>query len=89
VIASWARYAEGVDEQGQPIDVVDRLAGPLMAAARRQHEEPQAFISNRNVFGDLVEDTRFTALFESALTSLHRNGARATVEMLSADSPRR
>ena len=27
VVASWARYAEGVDEQGEPIEVVDRLAG--------------------------------------------------------------
>ena len=25
VVASWARYAEGVDEQGEPIEVVDRL----------------------------------------------------------------
>ena len=27
VVASWARYAEGVDEQGEPIEVVDRLRG--------------------------------------------------------------
>jgi mannitol 2-dehydrogenase len=87
VVASWARYAEGIDEQGQPIDVVDRLADRLMATARQQREEPLAFISNRDVFGDLVEDPRFTALYESALTSLHRNGARATVKMLSSDSP--
>ena len=25
-VASWARYAEGVDEQGEPIDVQDQLA---------------------------------------------------------------
>ena len=25
VVAAWARYAEGVDEQGEPIEVVDRL----------------------------------------------------------------
>src|SRR5215213_2288723 len=29
VVASWARYAEGVDEQGQSIQVVDRLADSL------------------------------------------------------------
>src|SRR5919107_1433762 len=34
VVASWARYAEGVDEQGQPIEVVDRLRDRLMANAR-------------------------------------------------------
>ncbi len=28
VVASWARYAEGTDEGGRPIDIVDRLAEP-------------------------------------------------------------
>jgi mannitol 2-dehydrogenase len=54
IVASWARYDEGTDEQGNPIDVVDRLKEPLMAAAARQREEPLAFIANREVFGDLV-----------------------------------
>src|SRR5918997_2814627 len=40
VVASWARYAEGVDEQGRPIEVVDSLKDVLMPAARRQREEP-------------------------------------------------
>src|SRR5262249_4950114 len=33
IVAGWARYAEGVDEQGQPIEVIDRLAPPLTAPA--------------------------------------------------------
>ena len=33
VVASWARYAEGIDEQGEPIEVVDRLTEQLTAAA--------------------------------------------------------
>ena len=28
-MASWARYAEGVDEQREPIEVVDQLADTL------------------------------------------------------------
>ena len=55
VVASWARYAEGIDEAGQPIEVVDRLRDTLMRAARRQREDPDAFIANRDVFGDLVD----------------------------------
>ena len=31
---SWARYAEGVDEQGEPIEVVDRLKDAVMARGR-------------------------------------------------------
>jgi mannitol 2-dehydrogenase len=82
VVASWARYAEGIDEQGQPIEVVDRLRDSLMAAARRQREDPDAFIANRDIFGDLAESKSFVAAYRSALASLHQHGARATLESL-------
>jgi mannitol 2-dehydrogenase len=82
VVASWARYAEGVDEEGRPIEVVDQLRDRLTAAARRQRDEPTAFIADRELFGDLVDDERFVAAYTSALRSLHERGARATVEWL-------
>jgi mannitol 2-dehydrogenase len=82
IVASWARYAEGVDEQGQPIEVVDRLKDSLTQIARRNREDPDAFIANREVFGDLVDDERFVTAYRSALSSLHERGARATLESL-------
>ena len=82
IVASWARYAEGVDEAGEPIDVVDRLADRLTENARRQREDPDAFIADREVFGDLADDERFVAAYRSALRSLHERGARATLEAL-------
>jgi mannitol 2-dehydrogenase len=82
VVASWARYAEGVDEQGRPIEVVDRLRDSLMQIARRNRDDPDAFVANRAVFGDLVDDKRFVSAYRSALTSLHERGARATLESL-------
>ena len=60
VVASWARYAEGADEHGQPIDVVDTLRDELMALARRQHDEPLIFIANEHLFGDLAGHCAFT-----------------------------
>jgi mannitol 2-dehydrogenase len=82
VVASWARYAEGVDEAGEPIEVVDRLAGTLTQLARRQREDSDSFIANRDVFGDLADDKRFVTPYRSALASLHQRGARATLESL-------
>jgi mannitol 2-dehydrogenase len=82
VVASWARYAEGVDEQGDPIEVVDRLADSLTRLARCQREDPGAFIANRDLFGDLADDMRFGNAYRSALASLHQRGARATLESL-------
>jgi mannitol 2-dehydrogenase len=82
VVASWARYAEGVDEQGRPIEVVDRLKDTLTAAARRQKDDPLAFIANRDLFGDLIDNERFVATYRTMLASLHEKGARATLEAL-------
>lgn len=87
-VASWARYAEGVDEQGQPIDVQDQLADILVPLARSQHDHPTAFIENTAVFGDLARKPRFVEAYLWALDSLHREGARATLEkLLGTDTP--
>lgn len=80
VVASWARYAEGTDEQGRPIEVVDRLKDQVMAAAARHDEDPLALLRDRDLFGDLVDDPRFTDAYTDALTSLRTRGARATLE---------
>jgi mannitol 2-dehydrogenase len=82
VVASWARYAEGVDEHGEPIEVVDRLADSLTALARRQREDPDAFIANRRLFGDLADDPRFVEAYRYPLRSLYERGARATLESI-------
>jgi mannitol 2-dehydrogenase len=83
IVASWARYAEGVDELGEPIDVVDRLKDTLVPLAQSQHQHPLAFISNESLFGSLAREPRFVASYEHALLSLFTHGAHATVAGLS------
>ncbi|QOR38206.1 mannitol dehydrogenase family protein [Billgrantia diversa] len=85
VVASWARYAEGVDEQGEPIAVVDRLKNELMALAAANRAQPTTFIDNRELFGDLAEHERFREAYLAALKSLHERGARATLEALTGE----
>lgn len=70
------------------VDVVDRLKEPLMAALR-QRQEPLAFISNREVFGDLINDQRFVDAYSAALDDLHSGGARAALEALGTRNPGR
>jgi mannitol 2-dehydrogenase len=82
IVASWARYAEGIDEQGAPIDVVDRRRDSLMAHAARQRTDPTAFLEQRDLFGDLADDERFVTAYRWALDSLLRDGARATLRAL-------
>lgn len=83
IVASWARYAEGTDESGEPITIVDRLADSLNRIALTQREDRLAFIENRAVFGDLADDERFVTAYRDALDGLIDDGAHATVERLS------
>jgi mannitol 2-dehydrogenase len=82
IVASWARYAEGVDEQGQPIEIVDQLADRIRANAAGNRTDPLSFVSDRGIFGDLVDQPRFVQDYTWALGSLHEHGARATLEAL-------
>ena len=82
VVASWARYAEGTDEQGEPIEVVDRLRDEVMELGRRARQDPDAFIANRDLFGDLAESERFASAYRETLASLYQCGARETLAAL-------
>lgn len=82
IVASWARYAEAIDEQGQPITIVDGLAATLVPAAQRYCEDPLSFLRQKDVFGDLVEDSEFTEAYITTLRKLHEDGAKATLDYL-------
>lgn len=82
IVASWARYAEGVNEQGEPIAINDRMADRLKETAAHNHEDILAFLRDREVFGDLVDSPEFTQDYARVLHSLHEQGSIATLDML-------
>jgi mannitol 2-dehydrogenase len=74
IVASWARYAEGIDEQGQPIDIVDRLAAAVTAAAGKYSEDPFALLDLAELFGDLADDRRFRNEYGGIAADIHDFG---------------
>ena len=80
VLAGWARYAEGIGEDGRSIEVVDPLRERLVAAAARQAADPLAFVSDRELFGDLVDDQRFAETYVTTLELVRSRGTRAALE---------
>ena len=81
VVAAWARYAEGTDEDGQAIDIVDHRKQDVMRAAA-DTSDPLAFVRDKTLFGDLAEQEAFTQPYLASLKSLHDNGARRTLQEL-------
>ena len=86
IVASWARYAEGVDEQGGPIEVVDRLADRVSAAAREYPDDPLALIKLTDLFGDLAQNDRFTRQYLQIAHSIHTAGVEETLAWLETGS---
>jgi len=82
IVASWARYAEGTDESDEAIAIVDRLAEEVRAAASNHGDDPLAFLRQRDLFGDVVDDERFTTPYLKTLESLHEHGSLATLAEL-------
>lgn len=82
VVASWARYAEGMDEAGEPIAVVDNLKSEVMALAAHNASDPLAFVRNPKLFGNLADYEEFTVPYLRALHSLKTVGASATLKGL-------
>ena len=79
VVASWCRFAEGLDEESRPIPVIDPMAVELRKNAITSRCVPLSFLTIEPIFGNLVSDERFTEVYKSALLSLYENGARETV----------
>ena len=70
------------DEHGAPIEVVDPLREDLMPRATRQRSDTLAFLANRELFGDLVDEPRFTDPYSRTLDALHAQGAARTLHDL-------
>ncbi len=79
IVASWARYAQGVDERRRPIDVVDPRRERVMEFARMDLDDPGAFLTMREVFDQLGDSDQFVAQFVATRTELNASGARKTL----------
>lgn len=86
VVAAWARFLEGTDEQGQPIEITDRRLSELRTAVRAEQDEPGAFLGLSEIFGELGKNDRFATAYRQARESLQQSGARSTVQDLSDHS---
>ncbi len=78
-LAGWIRYLRGVDEAGQEINIVDRLASELRVRVTEGGDNPRAVLNLRSVFGDLGRNETFVSELAAARRDLDARGAKATV----------
>jgi len=72
VIAAWCYYSDkGTDKNGQPIEVIDVMKTELQKAAKQTSSDPLAFIRQESIFGDLINEERFTNLYVEMVQKIY------------------
>lgn len=72
VIAAWCYYSDkGVNRHGQPLEMIDAQLEELRNAAGNTPNDALAFLKVRSVFGDLVNNERFSALYTKLVSALY------------------
>ncbi len=79
VEALWARMCYGTREDGSVISANDPAWETLMAAAKVAKVDPQAWLDQRQFYGDLGQDTRFAERFTHWLRLIWRNGTETAL----------
>ena len=77
--ALWARMCEGTREDGSEIAPNDPIWDKLNAAAKAARSDPQAWLNQRDLYGDLAEDTRFATAFTKWLQLIWEDGTEAAL----------
>lgn len=85
VSALWCRYCFGTTESGAEIEPNDPNWDRLTRQARLAKDDPKAWLSMVDIYGDLARQPSFVAAFSNALTTLWAIGTKATLERYLAE----
>ncbi len=86
IVASWAVFAGGVDEQGARIPLVDRQLETVERVAAHV-DDPRALLADAvEIFGEAVTEDAFAVPFSRIYRAARETGARATLATL-VDAP--
>lgn len=77
--AIWARMCEGTREDGTGIEPNDPIWGSLTAAATGARSEPQVWLEQRELYGDLADNVAFRDRFEYWLSLIWSDGVETAL----------
>ncbi|MFQ3184253.1 MAG: mannitol 2-dehydrogenase [Alteromonas macleodii] len=80
VEALWARMCHGTREDGSIISPNDPFWDSLTIAAKMAKNTPQAWIDQKQFYGDLGQNTRFAGSFKRWLDLIWRDGTEAALQ---------
>ena len=81
VEAIWARMCEGTREDGSVIEPNDPFWDDLNKVAKSARTDPQAWLAQKHLYGDLADKGRFADAFERWLRMIWADGLPATLDV--------
>ena len=86
VVAAWALYLKGVDENGQTYTIPDPRAAYCQALVADDNLIVQRLLAVEEIFGSAIpQSAEFVAAFEWCLNSLREVGVSGTLNRLNTD----
>lgn len=84
ILAAWCYYSDKMmDEDRQPLEVIDVLKDELHQAAKGTEGNWNTFLNQAEIFGDLIENERFVEEYTSAVQAIYREqGVRELMDGL-------
>ncbi|MFZ0099795.1 MAG: mannitol dehydrogenase family protein [Gemmobacter sp.] len=80
VSAMWCRYCAGTTDSGAEIAPNDPNWDALQALARQSKDNPQMWLNQRSIYGDVADNAGFAADFAHWLNSLWAHGTAHTLK---------
>jgi mannitol 2-dehydrogenase len=72
VIAAWCYYSDkGIDKNGNAIEIIDAMQEQLHEAASKTETDPLAFIRQESLFGNLINEDKFTNLYSEMVQKIY------------------
>lgn len=84
IVASFARYLDGVNEQGKTIEIVDRMKDKLTILSEKLNNSSMALSDEEEIFGDIVNNKVFVNTFAEIYEKLRKDGEKETLDWLLA-----
>ena len=74
VVAAWCLYSDkGADRHGARLDIADAMKDELHQAANGTSDDTLSFLKLEPIFGGLIHEERFTALYSEMIEALYEN----------------
>jgi len=85
VIATWAIYSLGVNENGETLTITDEMEKEINEHALSAKEDAMSFLNLTAVFGDLKESEKFAHAFTEAYDAISKHGVKEAIVTLKND----